>query len=317
MKKIIVYNLFLFASFILLPTAVHAQDTNYKIRVFCYYMPSGKDAKRVSSITELPSKKLMAQGTESVKKDATFYTKEQEYTIAYDEYKGLWNDCSKQVGDLGTLFGMMASDAGKYETFAGRYRLGVIVNDDFLDTSLRFSDSQKNLDEILAALNMSHQDEKNLKEGIASSAAELKLLAEKVKKVVENDDFKKFVASAENADRDFYVYTAITVAGVLVAWWFFPILYAKAVELIFPFVYQALWGAIPAAWSPSYVFLYLPAQTHAAAWAYNNHALITAIGSTLGKLVGMGVQYLSTRGVKKEDIVKDIKELSAAVAKAK
>ncbi len=267
MKKML--NTILLVSFVLSPLSALADN----IRVFCYYVPKGKEAQPVTSVAKLPYKKLMqTNGKEAVKAEATFSAANKVYMTDEQDLVALLRACSLEIEvaqEVGTLVEIMASDASHFETVAYHYKLRSPNKD--LASSMRVKALEDMDEKTLKGLNLNKTDEKTLTDAMLEKKADLNELADKLRK---DSRFQELLASVKSAAGNSYVISALTVAALLASWWFAPALYAGAVDLLFPIVYQAMFG-VPSAWTLQYWLVFYPARMHAVAWAYNNATLIT------------------------------------------
>lgn len=282
------------------------------VRVYCHYVPKGKEAQAVASVDKLPYKKLMkTNGKDSVNAPATFQSANQIYTLSEQDFHVLWTSCAHEIENvqkLGVMVDLMASNANQYESVAWHYKLRVTPGEDLV-SSLRIQALEDLDQKTLLELGLTKKDEKTLEEGLTDSKLALK---EILSKMEQDSRFKQLVSSIKGAATNNYTISALTIAALLASWWFAPALYAGAVDMLFPIVYQALFG-IPSPWTPQYWLVFYPAKMHAVAWTYNNATLITPIATTLIGVIGKTAHYLTARFSKK-DIQNEVAAIKSGLA---
>jgi hypothetical protein len=142
--------------------------------------------------------------------------------------------------------------------------------------------------EVLKKLELDKDDQKELAAVLNKNSATVKSILD----VLKGSEWANTINNIKDIAGNNYVQGAVTVAGILVATWFAPAYYAAGMELLYPIVYDALWG-IPSKWNITYWIIYLPGLQHAVAWAYNNSALITTLSVAATKLAINGIKLLN------------------------
>lgn len=231
-------------------------------RVYCFYIPKDKlSLAPTDQIKSATYAKLENRKVDVVKRTRDFAIDEAVFTQLFAE-------CEAFIKDKGKILEIKGSDASSFETLSSFYRISVHYKD---DTKLV---SALDDEEVLKVLGLDEGGQQVLASELSKNTQVLNQILDNVK----NSDWQRNVSGITSSN---YVRAALTIAGILAAAWFAPPYVATAVDLLYPVIYQALWG-IPSTWSLSYWLVYYPGRMHAVAWAYNNSSLlISATGSAI------------------------------------
>jgi hypothetical protein len=255
-------------------------------RVYCFYIPNAK--LTLSPPAQIQSK--VWEKMENRKIDVQEGAK--GYLISERDYEKLFDDCQKLVVKTkGQMLELQGSDAAGYETIAPFRRISMNIPNSVLDDPdkkvLLLDDT-----EVLKKLGLDQPGQEAIAAIIKNSGPDIKQILADVAKG--NSSWTQAIKNVSGND---YVRGALLVAGILATAWFAPAYVAAGVEVLYPLVYQALWG-VPSKWGVSYWLVYYPGKAHAVAWAYNNSGAIITAASTLIGLARNLTAQLSKKEVK-------------------
>lgn len=254
-----------------------------EIRVYCFYIPHDKATLAPpEQIKSALYKKLLKPGTtQSLKVEAE--KRAHDFALGETEYLELYKQCQQFITpEKGTILDLKGTEARKYETLTSFSRISIGGFSQSLDPQkeIYLLDDEK----VLQELGFDQADKNQLLSVLENNPALLqKMLAE-----LGNTTWAETV---NHTLSNYYVRAALTIAGVLAVAWFGPSYVATAVDLLYPIVYQALWG-VPSPWGASYWLVYYPGRLRAVTWAYNNASLIVGAASTAVNVASVAYRQL-------------------------
>ena len=235
------------------------------IRSYCFYIP--KEKQGLSPAEQVKSAKYvkLTDPTEGKSKKILAESRKHDYAVSEKEYFELFNECERFVGDKGQVLDLKGTNAASYETLTSFSRINISGTDENFDPEAHAREEQieKDFQAILVEAGISDDEMKSAIEMnpriIESIASHLGSLAATAKDVAGNE----------------YAAKAMVVAATLAAAWFGPAYLAGAMEFLYPYVYQALFG-VPSMWGLAYWTVYYPGKMHAVTWTFNNAAIVIA-----------------------------------------
>jgi hypothetical protein len=244
-----------------------------EIRVYCFYIPTNKMTLSPSEqIKSALYEKLLRPGTsESLKVEATERT--NDLALGETEYLDLYKQCQKFITpEKGIILELKGTYAKSYETFSSFYRISIGGFSPSLDPGkeIYLLDDER----VLKELGLDPGDKEQILSVLKNNPASLKEMLGDVSST-------SWAENLNHSLNNYYVRSALTIAGILAIAWFGPAYVATAVDFLYPLVYQALWG-IPSPWGLTYWLVYYPGKLRAVTWAYNNvPLLISAAGAAI------------------------------------
>lgn len=277
-------------------------------RVYCFYVPKNKKgAKILEKLKSMTYEKLMdnEKPDESKKVNATFNSEKRVFQIDLKLFKDLGAECQKFIGDKGEVVGLKGTDYAWPETLTYFYMfepLGEVKwGDEGIDSGIDKLIKEASI-ENLPKLKLTPGNVAVLASVFNKKPEDLK----EIKKTLEDKtDLIQIAQKEKNTSNMNYVNSALGVAAFLASVWLGPALIGYGTELLYPFVYHALFG-IPSPFNPTYLMVYLPGKAHAVNWATQNSA---AIIKSLGVLLSLGQAGYSWLKGTPEDLEKNLQDI--------
>ncbi len=274
MKIILSRALQLLWIFLLFAGYANANNLGVKIRVYCFYIPEDKLGTGPEQLKYAKYTKLKKPNGQTLNVfspfDRTF--KPPRFVVSESTYTDLFRVCQNFVKDKGIVLDLKGTDASYAESITRFYRLTVKNwKEPSEDEKLLALDDR----EVLDKLGLNEEDQKLLKEELVSNPDVLHQILENIGKW----DITQLVQGAKELAGNKNIQTAVAITAVLAFAWFAPPLVASGMELLYPLVYQALFG-IPSKFGLAYWLVYAPGKAHAVHWAYANAGtIISALGT--------------------------------------
>lgn len=280
-----------------------AQDTKLTARVYCFYVPKAKaKASPDEQIRSATYEKLLVQGSKDSVKVPAIY-KNNDFVVAEKEYYNLFELCQGQVHPKGNMLDLKGTDAGYFETFTRFYRIAI--------GSFKEGDPDNEIltmSQALTAAKVSDDEIKAIYEVLDNNKELVNKISQELAKTSLSNQIINGLKDIADSD---HVSSALSVAAFLAAVWFAPALVASGAEILYPIIYQALWG-IPSKWGLSYWLIYYPGKMKAMSWAYGNSAaIIKAAGIALG--VGTKAYKAISAKLSKPEIKEELNDLSQSI----